>query len=47
MKSHYLIGVDRGISATKAALYQSDGEQVAEASLEPCRAMPQDEEESC
>jgi gluconokinase len=30
----YLIGVDLGTSATKAALYRSDGEQVAEASQE-------------
>ena len=31
MKQKYLIGVDLGTSATKAALYQIDGKLVAEA----------------
>ncbi len=34
MKAKYLIGVDLGTSATKAALYRSDGTLVAEASVE-------------
>jgi xylulokinase len=34
MKEKYLIGVDLGTSATKAALYQPDGTLVAEASAE-------------
>lgn len=34
MKTSYLIGVDLGTSATKAALYRSDGTLVAEASAE-------------
>ena len=34
MKKEFLIGVDLGTSATKAALYRLDGAQVAEASIE-------------
>ncbi|MDO9348400.1 MAG: FGGY family carbohydrate kinase, partial [Anaerolineales bacterium] len=34
MKARYLVGVDLGTSATKAALYRQDGRLVAEASLE-------------
>ena len=40
MQQSYLIGVDLGTSATKAALYRPDGRLVAEASVEVALANP-------
>ena len=34
MQKKYLVGVDLGTSGTKAALYQTDGKLVSEASVE-------------
>jgi xylulokinase len=41
MKARYLIGVDLGTSSTKAALYQTDGEMVADATVDVPLYYPQ------